>query len=186
MIGHVTGILSVDEILRSEWVARVSALDLYVHELAAQRMLEIFEGLRQKTPAFEQLKIPYETMNRIRSAPSAVAASAAFDLEVRNHLSRKTFQYPDDIADAIRLFSSIELWNEVAVNMGASLATKHNAAKQLKKDLSLIINRRNKIAHEGDLQPTQPRQPWAIDASELAFVKQTIEDIVGAFEAILA
>lgn len=34
------------ELLRAEWAMRVSALDLYVHELVSQRLLEIFQGAR--------------------------------------------------------------------------------------------------------------------------------------------
>lgn len=46
MAGQLTAVLSPDELLRAEWVARVSALDLYVHELIAQNMLKIFEGVK--------------------------------------------------------------------------------------------------------------------------------------------
>ena len=45
--------LVLDELLQGgDGLARVSALDLYVHELVAQSMLQIFEGLRPSTPAF--------------------------------------------------------------------------------------------------------------------------------------
>jgi hypothetical protein len=39
---NVAGILQPD-VLRAEWVARVSALDLYVHELIAQNMVATYE-----------------------------------------------------------------------------------------------------------------------------------------------
>jgi hypothetical protein len=41
----------------------------------------------------------------------------------------------------------------VAARLGAPIAKKNDAAKSIKKTLSLVIERRNKIAHEGDLQP---------------------------------
>jgi hypothetical protein len=86
-------------------------------------------------------------------------ASAAFDLEIREKLSLQTFQAPDKVAEGIRCFSEIELWNSVAVSLGATAATANEEAKALRKRLSLIVNRRNKIAHEGDLQPLPPRHP---------------------------
>lgn len=43
---NVSAVLSPDELLRAEWVARLSALDLYIHELVAQSMVETFEGVR--------------------------------------------------------------------------------------------------------------------------------------------
>ncbi len=55
---NTSGVLQPDELLRAEWVARLSALDLYVHELVAQQMLEIFQGRRHVTPAF--LRFQYQ------------------------------------------------------------------------------------------------------------------------------
>ncbi|WP_435640670.1 HEPN domain-containing protein [Micavibrio aeruginosavorus] len=175
-------IVGTDELLRAEWVARVSALDLYVHELVAQRMLEIFEGIRPHTDSYSKFKITNDTLSRIRLAQNPTESSAAFDLDVRNQLSLITYQDPEKIADGIRLFSKIELWNTVALKCGATYSTQSTFAKSLKKDLSLIIARRNKIAHEGDLQPGPPRQPWAINTQDLIFVKSTIEKIVRAID----
>lgn len=191
---NVTGVLHPEEILRAEWVARVAALDLYVHELTAQRMVAIFEGWLPPTPAYHRFAITNETVDRIRHAiaanvPSAIvapaAASAAFDLHVRTDLGRRTLQYPDDIADAVRLCSGVELWNEVAVRLGATPAQKSVASKNIKKTLSLIVERRNKIAHEGDLQPAPLREPWPITQADVAFVAQQIETIVRAIDAVV-
>src|SRR5579872_5400758 len=100
-----TAALQPDEILRAEWVARVAALDLYVHELVAQRMLAIFAGALPVTAAFRAFKIPTETLTRIRVAISPGDANAAFDLEVRRQIGFLTYQDPEKIADGIRLCS---------------------------------------------------------------------------------
>jgi hypothetical protein len=105
-------------------------------------------------------------------------ASSAFDLEVRSKLSRVSYQLPEDIADGIRLVSGSELWNEIALAKGATVATKGVLAKNLKKDLSIIVERRNKIAHEGDLQPSIPRTPWPITRADVSYVARFIEDLV--------
>lgn len=183
LANNVSSVMQPDELLRAEWVARVSALDLYIHELVAQRMLEIFDGLKSPTPAYLKFKIKNDTLERIRSVKIKTDASAAFDLDIRNQLSFLTYQDPEKIADGIRLFSPIELWNEVALKCGATLSNQNTVAKTVKKDLSLIVERRNKIAHEGDLQPALPRQPWPISATDLVFVKETIEKIVRAIDA---
>lgn len=182
---NVTGILQPDELLRAEWVARVCGLDLYVHELVAQRMLEIFEGRRPPTAAYLKFHVSTETLNRIRAAAMLSEASSAFDLFVRTHLGRITFQFPEDIADGIRLCSTIELWNEVALVLGATPATKTNEAKNLKTQLSLLVRRRNSIAHEGDLQQSPPREPWPISRADLTFVGDQIERIVRAIDAAI-
>lgn len=180
---NVSGILQPDELLRAEWVARVSALDLYVHELVAQRMLAIFEGLLPASPAYLRFEVSNETLNRIRAATTPSEASAAFDLYVRSYLTRITFQTPDDIADGVRLCSTIELWPEVALRLGATSATKTDKAKSLKTQLSLLVQRRNRIAHEGDLQQTPPREPWPISRADLTFVGEQIEQLVRAMDA---
>jgi hypothetical protein len=179
-----TNVLQPDELLRAEWVARVGALDLYVHEKVIQSMTEIFEGRRPPSPSYLRFQLSNETLDRVRGATSKTDALAAFDLELRGQLGRRTFQFPEDIAEAIRLCSTVELWNEVALRLGASPATKNESAKDLKKDLSLIIHRRNKIAHEGDLQPSLLREPWPITKADLDFVATQIETLVRAIDGI--
>lgn len=191
---NVTAALHPDEILRAEWVSRVSALDLFIHELTAQRMVAIFEGRLPPTPAYHRFAVANATLDRIRQAivaglPSGVmapaAASAAFDLHVRTDLGRRTLQYPDDIADAVRLCSSVELWNDVASRFGATPDKRSEVAKSIKKTLSLIVERRNKIAHEGDLQPPPLREPWPIAQNDLVFVANHIENVVRAIDTVV-
>jgi hypothetical protein len=178
-------LLTPDELLPAEWVARVSALDLYVHELVAQYMVEIFEGRRAPTPAYARFRVPTETLDRIRSAPTSTEASAAFDLEVRNQMSLVTYQDPDKIAEGVRLCSQIELWNEIAVKLGASQATKTDEARRLKTELSLVVRRRNWIAHEGDLQPTPLREPWPISLPDVILVRNIIEKLVTTIDTLV-
>lgn len=180
---NVAKALQPDEILRAEWVARVSALDLYVHELVAQRMLLVFDGLLPKTPAYDAFRIPNETADRIRLAATASEARSAFELETLRQLGYLTFQDPDKIADGIRLCSKIELWNAVAVHQGATEQTKTKKAKSLKNTLSAIVDRRNKIAHEGDLQPTLPIEPWPISQGDVLTVSTFVEGLVRSIDA---
>ena len=74
----------------------------------------------------------------------------------------------------MRLFSPIELWNEV----GARL---QEDPKALKTQLNLIVDRRNKIAHEADVDPSYPGQRWPITPGDtedaLAFVERVGEAI---------
>lgn len=182
---NVSSIMRPDELLRAEWVARVSALDLYVHELVAQKMLAVFEGQRPTSPAYLKFQVSTESLHRIQAAATQLEASAAFDLYIRTYLSRNTYQAPDDIADGVRLCSTIELWNEVALNLGATSATKIAEAKNLRTALSLIVRRRNIIAHEGDLQQSPIREPYPISRTDLEFVGDQIERLVRAIDAVV-
>ena len=182
---NAAAVLQPDEILRAEWAARVSALDLYVHELVAQRMVAIFEGKLPSCPGFSTFTMPIETMERVRLATSVTDASAAFDLTVRDQLSRRTFQYPDDIASGIRLCSRVSLWTEVTVHLGSTTQTKDEDAKRIKKELTQVAGRRNKIVHEGDLQPTIPRIPWPITQADVAWVTKFVNTLVYAIDAVV-
>ena len=184
LAANSVGALRPDELLRAEWVARVSALDLYVHELVFQRMLGVFEGSVPKTEAYNAFMLTSETVDRIRHAVTASEASAAFDLEMRRQLGFLSYQYPDKIADGIRMCSSAELWNEVALHQGASPQTKVIQAKQIKRQLTTIVDRRNKIAHEGDLQPKAlPISPWPISQGDLTIISEFVENIVKSIDA---
>lgn len=177
--------LNSDELLRAEWVARVAALDLYVHELIAQRMLEIFEGRRAATDAYNKFMLPNGTIGRIRDSVTPDGANAAFDLEVRRQLGLVTYQGHESIANGIRMISSIELWKGIAEHIGASPAEAVKKAKGMRAQLSMISERRNKIAHEGDMQPSAPRVPWPICQADLKTVSDFIFTVVEAIDVIV-
>jgi hypothetical protein len=184
LAANSVGALKPDELLRAEWVARVSALDLYVHELVAQRMLAVFDGLLPKTAAYNAFMLTSETVDRIRQAGTPSEGSAAFDLEIRRQLGFLSYQYPDKIADGIRMCSPVELWNDVALHQGSTQQNKTAQAKQIKRQLTTIIDRRNKIAHEGDLQPKAlPISPWPISQADLTIVSGFIERLVRSIDA---
>lgn len=95
--------------------------------------------------------------------------------EVRERLSYQSFQQPDKIADAIRFISDKKLWDEVATKLGKS-------AKDVKQQLSAIVERRNKIAHEADIDPTFGiGSRWYIDKilvnDAVDFIEQVVESI---------
>lgn len=185
LANQLTPALTPDELLRAEWVARVSALDLYVHELVAQGMMETFEGRRKPSAAFLRFQLSNEALLRIRATTLPEVASSAYDLEVRSRLSLATYQEPEKIAEGVRLISDVPLWNSIATKLGSSPATMDNDAKVAKRGLSLIVERRNKIAHEGDLQPSVPRTPWPIVQADLQYVASFIRSIVDAIDQIV-
>ncbi|PSB23299.1 hypothetical protein C7B61_11340 [filamentous cyanobacterium CCP1] len=99
--------------------------------------------------------------------------------EIRERHSYLSFQQPDKVAEAIRLISDKSLWDEVAKLMGVS-------AKSVKQGLSSIIERRNKIAHEADIDPTlNLGDRWHIDESQVNDAIDFIEQLVESIHQIL-
>jgi hypothetical protein len=184
IVKNAASVLDPAELLRAEWAMRVSALDLYVHELVSQRLLEIFQGARPICPGYLKIQISNDTLMRIHANGRSNVSDAAFDLEMRTRLSRVTFQAPDEIADGIRMISAVEIWTEIAKHHGAAGIQIKAYAGALKADLSQIVNRRHKIVHEGDLQPTVPRAPWPITRPDVDHVKAVILRIVNGIDVI--
>jgi hypothetical protein len=99
-----TDAIDISDMWRAQIVLGVSALDHFVHELARLGMIEIAKGNRPKTDAYSKFAIP------IDSAEQGLAGQS-HDIwlggAVRQRHSWLSFQQPDKIADAVRLFSPV-------------------------------------------------------------------------------
>ena len=163
------------DLLRAQIVLSVSALDFYVHEATLVGMIEVYTGKRPQTPAFEKYRISVGAM--MASHPSG--GTAWLEAEIRERHSFLSFQQPDKIADAIRLFADVKLWQSVATKLGTDEGS-------LKARLRLIVDRRNKIAHEADIDPSYPGARWPIAEADTAQSTQFLSELVGAIHAVVA
>lgn len=99
--------------------------------------------------------------------------------EIRERLGYQSFQQADKIADAIRYISDKKLWDEVATQMTKS-------AKDIKQQLNSIVDRRNKIAHEADIDPTfNIGSRWNIDEVLVSDAVDFIEELVESIHQVL-
>ncbi|WP_293346639.1 MULTISPECIES: HEPN domain-containing protein [unclassified Microcoleus] len=170
---QASSVLDLSDMLRASLVLAVSALDYYIHEVVRIGMLEIHRGQRPEPPAFSGFQIS------LGSARAGINAGQNIDSwledEIRQRHSYKSFQQPNAIADAVRLICDKKLWEEVSSNMGSP-------AKDIKQQLSRIVDRRNKIAHEADIDPSYPiGDRWPIDEllvnEAVDFLEQVVESI---------
>lgn len=165
----ITPALNVDDLLRLQIVMAVSAMDHFIHEVVRQGMLAIYEGTRCDVPGFAKFKVP------LIDAKSSVPSSSSLwvDDAIRQSHSFLSFQQPEKIADAIRLIHKKPIWPALE----ATLATP---ARDLKNQLNLIVDRRNKIAHEADVDPSYPGTRWPISDHDATAATDFIEKIVEA------
>lgn len=166
----LTAAVDLSDILRAEIVLAVSAFDFFVHELTRRGMLECHSGIRARTDAFDRFPLPMHV--------AASLSVSTLDAQIRAKHSYLSFQHPDKVADAVRLFSEVELWNRVAAHCGEE-------PKSLKDKLSLVIERRNKIAHEADVDPSYPDQRWPIDVTQVDYACDMVEKIGRAIFAVV-
>jgi len=172
-----TPALDLSDILRAALVLSVSALDYYVHEVVRLGMLKIHRGLRLEPPAFSRFQIS------LGSARAGLSVASSLDYwledEIQQRHSYKSFQQPENIADAIRLISDKKLWEGVGNVMG-------RPPKDIKQELSIIVDRRNKIAHEADIDPTLGLgNRWGINEGLVNDAVDFIEQIVESIHLVL-
>ncbi len=174
---QATSALEISDILRAALVMVVSALDQYVHDVVRLGMLDIWRRNRRETSAFLQFRI---SLNSARMAATSGAYDNWLEEEVRDQHGWQSFQQPDKIADAFRLVCSQPLWQEVANRLSINV-------QDVKEKLGLIIDRRNKIAHEADVDPTFPNSRWPIDErlvnDSVAFVERVVEAMLGILQS---
>lgn len=162
---QLTAAIDLSDILRAEIVLAVSAFDFFIHELTRLGMLECHQNSRPQTSAFKRFPIPIETAMGL--------TEQLLDTTIRQKHGYLSFQSPEKVADAIRLFSEIDLWNDLAIELGEQ-------KKPLKNKLILIIERRNKIAHQADIDPTFPDLRWPIDRSQVEYSCDILEKLARA------
>lgn len=165
-----TGAVDLTDIYRASLVHGVSALDQFVHEFARLGMLGVYRGIRPATDSHSSFRIP---LSAAKAGIADTTNDAWLDQAIREAHSWQSFQHPDKIADAVRLISTVKLWEAVGTELGTS-------AKAVKTQLSVIVDRRNKIAHEADMDPTNPGHRWPIDEVLVSDALNFLEGVVRA------
>ncbi len=165
-----TTAVDLTDIHRASLVLGVSALDHFVHEFVRLGMLEVHRGNRPATDANLCFKIP---LAAARAGIAHPVQNDWLDAAIREAHSWQSFQRPNKIADAIRLVSGVNLWEEVAKEIGSD-------ANAVKVRLAAIIDRRDQIAHEADMDPTNPGNRWPIDSALVNNALDYIDHLVRA------
>lgn len=185
---QTTNVLDISDILRAALVLTLSALDYYIHEVVRIGMLEIYTGKRAEPSvsantnqsAFSRFKVSLGNVVAMSNSSTDISNNTAWlEQEIREHHSYLSFQHPDKIADAIRLISAKKLWQEVSNIMQIP-------ATDIKQQLSIIVDRRNKIAHEADIDPSYNiGNRWPIDENLIENAVNFIEQVVNAIHQLL-
>ena len=141
---QTTGALDTSDILRASLMMALSSLDYFIHAIVRVGMLEAYRAERVRTPDFLRFQV---TLEAILQASSEGDSEAWLDQQIRDSHGHQSFQTPESIADAVRLIiSGPSLWDEVAQLQGID-------TQEVRDRLKLIVQRRNKIAHEADIMP---------------------------------
>ena len=173
---QTTQALDLSDILRAELVFAVSALDQFVHEVVRLGMLDAYRGSRPRTQSFLAFQV---SLGGVLDGLDADSGEQWLEDQIRTRNSYRSFQAPDNIADAVRLVSEVQLWNEVANRMSMS-------SQEAKETLQLIVGRRNQIAHEADINPSPYEELFSIDRQMVTEAIEFVEDVVESMYAVIS
>lgn len=159
------------ECFRAALVLAVSSLDHYLHSLVVESVMEMAQGVRLASAKFSEIKVSFA------SAQTNLASGSIAWLgpELREQNSHLTFQRPDKISAALKIIDPRpHLWTRLAAHVDA------NTKEQMCARLDLIVDRRNMIAHEADVDPTwgtvRPLTAAEVE-SVFAFLKTLVDSI---------
>ena len=152
----------VSDILRAQVVNSVSAFDRLIHELVNVGVIEMFLGHRVKTKKF--LNQPFKAETLIKSIefskpgyiPTSINDNPQFlvEKEMREKMSYLAFEAPDKVKDALSYIWDMDhKMQTIAIDMALPGTDSNAKQKKLEQELQLIVDRRNQIAHEGDVDP---------------------------------
>jgi len=171
---QITQILDLSDILRAQYVMLVSALDHFIHEIIRIGMVEIYNNRRKPpTKAFKEFMLNLDENILFKKAIMEDKNDIWLNYQIRHKHSFKSFQQANKIKEAFYLIINKDIWKEVSI-------TLNEDNKNLERKLDLIINRRNQIAHEADIEPTyQELRDIRIDDinNSIEFVELLVETI---------
>jgi hypothetical protein len=157
------------DILRAEIVLAVSALDCFIHDLVKQGMIETYQGVRTPSKQFEVYQIPFKFLKLIENTDNSDEKLGYLENAIREINSKDSYQAPKGIDYALQFINIKSIWQAVSVLMNIK-------AEDIRSELSLIIDRRNKIAHEADYD--------ALTGSKTQIEQQNINDVIQFIEKL--
>lgn len=168
----------INDILRSQIVNVISALDRYLHEKVRKGICDMFLGNRAITNKFKSFSVSSDTVLRIWGDTSLTVIDREILINevVIQSLKTLSFQKAINLKDALSY-----LWDEphkmtiIAKKMEVSGGTDNEKQRYLTQKLDLLVERRNQIAHESDIYYGGKRdicQDDVIDA--IAFIEKFV------------
>ncbi|MBI5914114.1 MAG: hypothetical protein HY842_01960 [Bacteroidetes bacterium] len=169
----------LSEILRAEYVLIVSAFDCYVHDIVREGMIEIFEGAKSANDKFNDFAIPFKIVNQLLSTNDSNTRKQIIDIAIKEVTSKDTYQAPAKIENALGLIAVKNIWSLIVKEL-----PEYSSAKEIRDTLNIIVNRRNKIAHEADIDRATG-QKKAINTEDITDALKFIEKIVFVMDVIV-
>ena len=169
--------LDLSEILRAEYVLLVSAFDCYLHDIVQSRMHEITfsHTTDEMLPTeYAKFKIPIGALKQIINAEADVREQI-LHATLKKSLSEFSFESSQTVERAMSYIGVKSIWTKISKQIGIT-------SDDIKKQLNLIIFRRNCIAHQADIASYIDESKQEIKREDVDIVISFIEKIVNAIQ----
>ncbi|MBB3382058.1 MULTISPECIES: HEPN domain-containing protein [unclassified Rhizobium] len=167
-LSHIRRDPANDDALRAAYFQAVSSFDFYVHEIVA---IEASYRFRNAIPT-RNIVLPME----ITMISGAEERYTAVDADIRERNSYKAFVDPQKLSEVLSCFCN-KPW-ELIVENHNELHNENVDKSSLMAQLKSIWKRRNKIAHEADVNPTLSGiSLWPIDQADTEITVRFVEKL---------
>jgi hypothetical protein len=146
-VEKVTEAICLDELLRAELVLAVGSLDCYVHDLVRIGMGAAFKAGQGEPNAYLNFGVSLDFVKKLLSLTSESDRLTLFEQEIKRLHGFRTFQTADNISQALSFIGIRAIWDKVGNVLGMN-------SVDVRTQLNLIVDRRNRIAHESDVDPS--------------------------------
>ena len=176
-LSKIVQAMDLSDILRAEYVLIVSAFDCYVHDVVLQGMTNMFSGSKPDCRAYNEFCLPMSAVKRLLNSTDPTIRESIYNASVKKLLSKDSYQSPKSVEYAMTLINLKKVWHKVGVKLGMP-------SQDVTLKLGLIIQRRNKIAHEADIHDLVSMDKTPIDRSDADDTFAFLDQIVTAIEDI--
>ena len=177
--GHFSNILKamdLSEMLRSEYVLVISAMDRFLHDIVKERLLkiDIRDVVNLNISAQKEYPISLFTVKSLLDSPDELTRNQLLETDLKKSLEKISFQSSKSIESAMTLIGCKKLWSK----LGKQLSLP---PEDIKKRLDIIIRRRNIIAHQADISNDVTLEKNNIERldvdEEIIFIEKIVETI---------
>ncbi len=174
-IGNMThGLVDATDLYRYGLVQAVAALDGYVHGVVLDRAVDVVLGRLPPGATSTRVGLEIGAVQQILAAASPADQELAARTHVAQQLARETFQRPDDVSRALAMVGVSRVWSAAFPSDPAASKTR----------LSLVVDRRNRIVHSCDIDPSSPGSVTPLSDTDALSAIDTIETTVLALDAV--
>lgn len=165
-----------EDLYRAAWSQAVSALDHWLHQEVLEHAVALVRSEDRPLPErLSKLRMPFATVEQMVDN----SVGSVFAEFIAEEIRRDTYQRSKGISEGLRLITHLnaqQIWEHVAAGLG----TDAGAARDRQDK---IVNRRNQIAHQADLDSEGRRTPMS--AAEVMAAVLWIEGVAKQISVLL-